>query len=62
MFIYLTKLIHKVKIASDKTESKQNNVYFTRKIMGTLHNKTRQQLDQKEQRMANKKIAYFFKK
>ena len=34
----IKKLIRKVKIASDKTETKQNKLYFIRKYMGPLHN------------------------
>ena len=36
---FLKKVIAKVKIASNKTETKQNNLYFTRKDMRPLHNK-----------------------
>ena len=36
-----TKLYNKVKIASDKTENKQNNLYYTRKNgYSPVHNKT----------------------
>ena len=42
MSIYLiNKLISEVKIASDKTKTKQCNFYFPRKDMGSLHNKAR---------------------
>ena len=34
-----TKLTNKVNIASDKSETKQNNFYFTRKDMGPAHNR-----------------------
>ena len=37
-------------IVSDKTENKQNNLYFTTKDMGPVHNKTQLQLDKKEQK------------
>ena len=47
---YKTKLKNKVKIASDKTEAKQNNLSFTRKDMGPVHSKAWQQLDKKEQK------------
>ena len=40
MSIY-KKLIIKVKIASDKIETKQSKLYFTRKELGPLHNKGR---------------------
>ena len=33
--------MNKVKIASDKTGTKQNNLYFTRKDMGPRRNKAR---------------------
>ena len=39
MSIFLKKLIDKVKIASDQTETKQNNLHFNRKDMGPLHKK-----------------------
>ena len=39
-------------MASDKTETKQNNLYFTRKYIGLLNNKARKQLDKKEQKIA----------
>ena len=32
--------MNKVKIASDKTENKQINLYFTRKYVRPLHNKS----------------------
>ena len=45
-----TKPNYEVKVASDKTEIRQNNLYFTRKDMGPVHNKTWKQLDSKEQK------------
>ena len=33
------KLTSKLKIASDKTETKQNNLYFNRKQLGGLYKK-----------------------
>ena len=47
---FKTKLNNKVQIASDKSETKQNNLQFTRKDMGTVHNKAWQQLGNKEQK------------
>ena len=41
MFIFFKKLTNKLKIASDKSETKQSNLYFTRKDMGPLHKKPR---------------------
>ena len=38
IYVGFFKFISKVKIASDKTENK-NNLYFNRKEMGPLHNK-----------------------
>ena len=38
----------KVKIASDKTETEQNNLYFTRKDTGPFHNKAWLQIDKKK--------------
>ena len=38
---FLKKFISKVKILSDKSETKQNILYFSRKDMGPLHNKAR---------------------
>ena len=46
-FKYLNKMVYEqkikstVKIASGKTENKQNKLYFTRKDMGPVHNKAR---------------------
>ena len=37
---YKTTHKNKVTIASDKTETKQNNFQFTRKITGAVRNKT----------------------
>ena len=37
----LKKLTNKLKIASDKDETKQNNLYFTRKDMGPLNKRAR---------------------
>ena len=37
----LKKLINKVKIASDKTETKQNILHFIRKNMRLFYNKAR---------------------
>ena len=37
----LKKLTNKLKIASDKGETKQNNLYFTRKDMRPLNKKSR---------------------
>ena len=40
MSIFLRrKFFNKVKIASDQTKTKQNNLYYTRKDMGLLHNR-----------------------
>ena len=41
IFFYKRKVINKVKIASDKTKTKQNNLYYTRKTMEELNNKAR---------------------
>ena len=41
MSIKKTKLISKIKIASDKTKTKPNNLYLTRKDMKPLHIKAR---------------------
>ena len=63
-FVHLKKkLTNKIKIASDKSESKRNNVYSNRKDMGSLNKKSRWQLDNKEQKTAKtkKKLAYIFK-
>ena len=37
-------------MASYKTETEQNNLYFTGRDMGPVHNKARLQLDKKEQK------------
>ena len=34
-----TKLNNEVIVAADEIETKQNNLYFTRKDMGPVHNK-----------------------
>ena len=44
------KLNNKVNIASDKTEIKQNNLQFTRKDIGRVHNRAWSQIDNKEQK------------
>ena len=51
LYIYLKeKLKNKVKIASNKTETDTKIIDFTRKDMGPVHNKTRSQLNIKEQK------------
>ena len=40
-FVPLKKLIKKVILASDKTETKQNNLNYARKDMGPLNYKAR---------------------
>ena len=45
----LKKHLQTLKIASDKTETKQNNFYFNRKDMVPLYKKAQQPLDKKEQ-------------
>ena len=52
---------NKVKIASDKTDTVQNNLYFTRKNMGPVRNKARLQLEKKKKNSKVNKLAYFFK-
>ena len=39
MSVLKAKLKNNVKIASAKTETKQNNLLFTRKDIGPVHNK-----------------------
>ena len=40
-------------MASDTTETEQNNLYFTRKDMGPVHNKARLQLDKKQKQQSH---------
>ena len=42
------KLNNKVKISSDKTETEQSNLQYTRKDIVAVHNKPGLQLDKKE--------------
>ena len=54
------KLNNKVKIASDKTETKENFFYFTRKDMGPVHNKAGNNSTIKNKKSKFEKFAYFF--
>ena len=40
MSVLKTKINNEVKTASDKYETKQNNLYFARKYIGPVHNKS----------------------
>ena len=54
-FKSIKKLIIKVKIASYKTETKRNKLYFNRKDTGPIHNKARYQLNKSGQKTADLK-------
>ena len=55
------KSSNKVNIASDKSETEQNNLFFTRKNMHPVHNKAVLQLGKKERNSKVNKFACFKK-
>ena len=54
----ILKTKKKFKTASDKFETKQNNLYFTRKFMGRVHKGS---VTIKHKNIKYKKFAYFLK-
>ena len=58
-FLFLKKRNNKVKIASAKYETEQNNFYFPRKEIGQFHNKDWLQLDKKAAKLI---ISFIFVK
>ena len=60
-FFFKKQKLNKVKIASDRTETNRNNMYFTRKHMGMVHKNARKQIEKKRKTAELKNLLIFLK-
>ena len=51
---------NKIKLASDKTHTKQSNLYFIKKDMGPGLNASGQQVDKKSKEVQSSNILFYF--